>query len=688
MPTIESPRRTPVLPVSVCLGFGLLFVLAPALLVWFADRPVMPTALFAAGAYLVICGGYCGLWMLHEKRLENNTQALEVSGNDILKIFRDSSDIPYALITTSGVIKIVNKSLQNILGFPNPICNVPLGDISTLSVRELESVARVGTPDAHGTFPTKNLPLLALDNRTFRLSPYKVTIQRRAYYLTVFTDVTEFVRLSDKCQREDVAVAHVVLDNLDELTQYVRTSNRAAMGEVENVLKEYAASMDALLREYDRDKFMMMFSREQLDKSIAHGFDILEKIRSIKLGDNSFPVTVSIGISMVPGTMAQREEAAESALDIAMSRGGDQVVLRRPDGLTYYGGRVKPIPSNSSIMSRVNSQELCTLAAQADNVLIMGHHNPDFDCIGACIGLAFLCRHAAPDIDVNIITNRNDVNFRALSPILDGIPDADALFVDSETGMDLIRSGTLVVIADVNSMRVVEAPDVIPGVSQIAIVDHHRQVEAFGFTPVMNYIHPTASSACELVTEMVEQSPWNEALSREEANALLAGIMLDTKNFTQNTGTQTFAAVHFLYDRRAHTSVVRTCFRENIAERVLVSDLGAHAQIYRGCIAISRLVVDKDAGTAERIAASKAADSLLNINGVEASFCLMQCRNKCVLLSARSADRINVQLIAEKLGGGGHYGMAGAQLQDTSLDAAVAKLLDAIDEYMEQNHIS
>ncbi|MBQ7153306.1 MAG: DHH family phosphoesterase [Clostridia bacterium] len=682
----EAGRISPLIPLLTCGVFGFFFIIALILLSATTEVSIPFWGSLLAVVYFLICGGFCIVYIVRQKRVREQEEAYSSSAADIAAMFRYKVDIPYALISGRGVVKVVNKKLQDLLGFSSPICNVLFTDLfDSLPLSELASIApKIDSIHDLHPLPGEQLPIVTISGRSYELSPYRLKLQGQDFYFALFNDVTSYIQLSDKTYREDVAIAYIVLDNLEELAQYIRVSYRSATAEIENLLKQWALDVHGMLREYDRDKFLMAFSREELDKCIDNQFaDILESIRDVKLGDQSFPVTISMGIAMVPGTMQEREQAASAALDVAVQRGGDQVVLRKPEGFSYFGGRVKPIQSNTSIISRVNSGQFCALVKQAGNVLLMGHNNPDFDAIGSCIGLARLALSVPRQTpcDIRIIMDLTNDNFKTLQPLFQSLPEYEAMFIDREAGLDLIRSDTLLVMADVNSLKIVEAPDVANSVVNIAIIDHHRQVDVYGFTPVLSYIHPTASSASELAAEMLEQSPYSEMLKKEEATAILAGIMLDTKNFTHNAGAQTFAAVHYLYSRGAHTNVARWFFREQLDERLLTSDMSSHAQLYRDKFALAWQEVDHELSTKERIAVAKVADNMLTIVGVAASFAIIKSLDG-VAISGRSADTVNVQLILERLGGGGHFDMAGAQLTGASLEEAKDRLKEAIDDYL------
>ncbi len=697
----KTPRATAAdarLPFSLCYAIGVVLLSGLATLCYlsFPDSSLVLYSLILFFIYTLLGGCMLMAYLVRVHRLREVMDAAEDMTSEIDDVFKYVIDLPYAISDSRGNVKVINRALQDILGFRSPICNIPLSTFCTIGIQDIirstgesrevrfaRALSAGGEviPGAHG-FHIR----MGGDGRRYELIAYGMRLRGQDYYMITFHDVSDYLELREKMERENPIVAYIVLDNLQELAQYVRVSHRSAANEIENILKEWAAGMGGLLREYDRDKYLLVLSAEALQNCIEDNFSILNRVRQVKLGDNSFPVTISMGVAAVGGSFKEREEAASAALDIALQRGGDQVAIKRADGVSFFGGRVKTIQSNTSIISRVNANQLCALIAQAGNVIIMAHRNPDFDAIGACVGAARLAMCAAGNrkIDVRVVMNRECEDFRLCAEHLGNHAIYDDLFVDAHNALDLVRSDSLLILVDVNNVNIVEAPDVVKNVASIAIIDHHRQFEVFDFAPVLSYIHPTASSASELIAEMIEQSSFADALRKEEATLLLAGIMLDTKNFTHSTGAQTFSAVHYLYEKGAHTNVTRLFFYESLDEMITASDFGSRTRIYRGRIAITWLNTDTSRAEKinERVAAAKAADRLLTVRGIEASFALVSIGNS-VSISARSGDAINVQIIMEKLGGGGHFDMAGAQIKDATLMYACELLKQAIDEYLD-----
>jgi len=517
-------------------------------------------------------------------------------------------------------------------------------------------------------------------DRVFRIKGYKIVSQGKNYIITVWNERTELRSLAKKLADEETIIAYVMIDNLDELMQFVQEKYRSASAEVEAILKKWADSVGGILKEYERDKFIFLFEARYLDEFIEKKFDVLDRIREVRIGEGSMPVTVSIGISRVKGSLADKDHDAHASLDLALQRGGDQVVVKNAHNTEFYGGRTKTVQKRTKVRARVIANQLSLSMAKASNVLIMGHRNPDYDSIGACIGIARLAMFCG--VKANIVVNREDANIKPALSRVAALPEYASIFVDSITGQDMIHSDTLLVIVDVNNPAQFESPDIAENVGLVAIIDHHRKTGDYRREPVISYIEPSASSASELVSEMLEQALPMGSLHREEADVLYAGMLLDTKQFSRNTGVRTFSAALYLRSEGASPSEVQLFFKSGLDDFMREARFTMNVITYRQIFAIS--MSDSDGEAADRIAAAKAADKLLSVSGVMASFALVQIDGS-VHISARSAGNVNVQLILEKIGGGGYYESAGALLRDSSMTAALTSLKDAIDDYMKKN---
>ncbi len=695
------------LPAFLIAIEGLILLLAYILLCHHLD-PAYHTVggMILTGFYLVSVGAFLLIWSISYVRARRTDAEIAELNTEICDIFRYVVDVPYAVVSTDGLVKAVNGAMQDILGVSFAACNIPFSDICSIPAKRLMEQARnadaylqdytcENPPEANDTGMAARLP----DGKQYEIMSYIMRLRGENYYFLLFRDIDDYVLLTERYRLDLPVVGYIALDNLQELSQFIRVNYREATTRIETLLTEWAHDLHALLREYDRDKYMILMSNEQLDYCIQNHFEILDKVMSIHIGDNSFPVSISMGIAATNENMEQRSRSAYTALEVALQRGGNQVALRREQSgqLIYFGGAHKTMEADTAVSSRVAGQLLVQKIRAASNVLIMGHTNPDFDAIGACVGIARLvmcvleerAQKEGTEADFNnlhIITNTTCENFAICREELSALPVYNNLFVNRDAGMDLVRSNTLLVIVDVNNQKIFEAPDIPFKVSEVALIDHHILTGEPTYSPFLHYIEATKSSTCEIVAEILEQSPFSTALKKEEANVMLSGIMLDTNNFTRNAGSQTFAVTHYLYARGAHTAVVRKFFDEDLDKMQILSDFESRARLYRGNIAITWLSSRHSPTPQDRVAASRAADKLLSLKGVEAAFALVLSVNRTVIISGRSKGDINVQIILEKLEGGGHFDMAGAQLRDSTLSGACDQLKAAIDNYFEYDY--
>ena len=706
-----SPKKHPVargsmwvdlrIPFAITAAEGLLLLALMALMAYLKPDRLSLIAIAVPIFYLVTAGSVLLAYTLRYAAMKRAEEAAEQLSGDVYRMFRAEVDIPYAVVNGDGMVRVINASLQSILGFRSPVCNLPLSELCPgITAEQLTAAARPAGA-VGDDLPTVRPDLLTdgndtvvrlADGRRYRVDCYLMPRERDHYFFILFRDVNEYLELAEATDRERVVLAYIVLDNLQELTQFVRANYRATANLIEETLTAWVEGMHGMLREYDRDKYLALFSAEHLDACIRDGFSILDDIMNIRVGDNSFPLSVSMGIADIDGSMGDKERAASAALDMALQRGGNQVALQRRGvgGLSYFGGTHKTLESNTSISSRVSASLLEYRLSDCDRVLIMGHAAPDFDAIGSAVGAYRLCRSilaakGRDKVSVHIVTDKTCDTFAVCRSHLATLPEYEDVFIDKAAAQQLVNTRTVLIITDVNNPFIFEAPQLVScipavdGVSAIAVIDHHRLVGELPFTPFLHYIEPTKSSASEIVAEILQQSDYAETLHKEEANLLLSGIMLDTHNFTRSAGAQTFDVTYYLYSRNAHTNVAREFFNERIDELLVAGDFDAHTHIYDGVFAITRLSDDHTPDPGDRIAASKAADKLLSLRGVEASFAFAPV-GAGIAISARSKGKINVQIIMEKLEGGGHFDMAGAQVTG-GIHEAYELLISAIDEY-------
>ena len=519
---------------------------------------------------------------------------------------------------------------------------------------------------------------VTVNDRLYKLEGFKVTDDGEGLYIAMLSDITALTEAEKKYTDERVAVAYIAIDNVEDVLQYAEEQSRDAISVVNDKLKEFANSVNGVIKMYDNDKYIMFFESKHLDKCIEDRFEILDTIRDTRVGD-SVSITVSMGVSRIKGSLYERELAARDAIDMALQRGGDQVVYKTENSVEYFGGRTKSVYKRSNVRSRTFTNHLMALMARADNVVVMGHRYGDFDSFGASVGIAKICMQCG--VKVNIAIDLHDKNLRPCIKMLRDTKDYAQVFIDNADGLDVVGPDTLIVLVDHHAAERTQFTDIIKKVNNVVVIDHHRKLTELPEGCKLSYIEPSASSACELVTEMLETSISSQSLLKEVADVLLAGILLDTKQFTRNTGTRTFGAAQYLRGAGANPSDVYDLFKTSAEDLSKEARFHTAITIYNENIAIS--ACDGDTDESYRVIASKAADKMLTLQGIDAAFTLVRIGEQ-VHISGRSNGKINVQLILEKLHGGGHFDVAGAQVHSDSITGVLESLKLGIDDYLEQ----
>ena len=510
----------------------------------------------------------------------------------------------------------------------------------------------------------------------FTVYAYPHISNNTVFFIIVLTEDTERNEWITKHNDNLTHIAYIAVDNLNELAQSDQESYRIASNKVAAIIKEWATENGAFLKEYEREKYVSIISHKMLSEIEKKRFDLLERVSRVRIGSENLSVTISAGVSPETGGLEDKDRSAQYALEMALARGGNQAVVMG-ESPKFYGAKAITSLKRSGVRHRVFADKLMYRLQLCSNVIIMGHRNPDFDAIGSCIGLARLAMSIGKP--TNIIANTEDTNLRECFEKLIHIPEYEGMFVDAIEAQELLNSETLVICTDVNNPDNFEALNVAKNADYLFIVDHHRQSEK---TPdnCETLIVPSASSACELVSEILElELPENEKLHIEEADIMFAGILLDTKNFTRNTQVPTFGAAIYLRNSGADPNKAQALFKIDLDGFRTESAFSTDLEIYRDFIVIAK-ETGSESSPAKRITAAKTADKLLNIKKMRVSFVVARMLND-VFISARSDGSVNVQLIMETLKGGGHYNAAATMLKEISVDEAVEKLKEAITLY-------
>ena len=493
---------------------------------------------------------------------------------------------------------------------------------------------------------------------------------------TYWVDVTEFSLIRDQYQATRPVAAVLLLDNYDELMKNLTENQRSALvSEIDARLDEWVAESGGMLRRYQRERYLFIFDEQYLAKFIEDKFDILDAIHQV-VNPSGINATLSIGVGKDGENYRELFQFANLSIDMALSRGGDQAVIRNKFTFEFYGGRSKETEKRTKVKSRVMANALSALVSDSSQVFIMGHRSPDNDCIGAAAGVCALCRKNG--VPVHIIKEASPPPAQELIDRLAPLPEYQDCFLTAQEALLIADSRSLAVVVDTNRPDQVQAAELLESCNRVAVIDHHRRAATYIEGAALNYHEPYASSASEMVTELLQYIVEPNQILRSEAEALLAGIVLDTKNFTMRTGGRTFEAAAFLRRSGADTAEVKKLYQNDLADTVAKYALIQNAQLYRDHIALA--VSRQPVG---RIIAAQAADELLNIMGIDTSFGSAPEGDK-VNLSARSMGDTNVQVILEKLGGGGNAAAAGGQVSGKTVDEVAQELKEAIDQYFEK----
>ena len=495
------------------------------------------------------------------------------------------------------------------------------------------------------------------------------------FYMFYMIEVTDLKIKYDLYFDTRPVIIMILIDSYDEIVKNIKESERTQiLSDINRLLEEYVSKTNGMIERLERDKYFVVVEKQHFDKMKDARFPILDEAKNI-ITSERVPVTLSIGVSFQADTFEENELYARQSLEMSLGRGGDQVAIKTQNGFEFYGGISKGIEKRTKVKSRILASAMRELIEDSENILIMGHRFADLDAIGSAIGLARACK--CLNARVNIVVDRNRCLANTLIEYYEKFESGD-LFISPQNALDLINKNTALFVVDTHSPSFVESEDVYRECKNVVVIDHHRKMVNFIDNAVIFYHEPFTSSTSEMVTELVQYIGDNCKLESYHAEALLAGIMLDTKNFVMKTGVRTFEAAAFLKKCGADTVTVKKLFAGPMQDYKDKSKLVSSAEIYKKCaIVITDLV-----SNSMRVVAPQAADELLNITDVDASFVIFE-QNSAINVNARSMGGMNVQVIMEELGGGGHQTMAGAQIPNAKIDGVKRLLIKAIDEYYE-----
>lgn len=644
---------------GLLLGFFTLFYFAVTLSLYFYNKPV----------------------------IMNELVSFATQYGQIQKRLLRELELPHALLDDTGKVIWTNAAFENII-------HQPKGYSKTITSL-FPSITRDKLPDNEGVEEAQYE--LTYDSKEYIAKFKRISLKEMAensamieaegyegYLIAVYLfDETALHIALQEVDDQSLSVGLFYLDNYEEALESVEEVRRSLLiALIDRKINKYIAALDGIVKKLEKDKYLVVMRKKSVAQLQSARFDILEDVKTVNIG-NEMAVTLSIGVGLDGLTYAQNYEFARNAIDLALGRGGDQAVLKTPESIIYYGGKSQQVEKNTRVKARVKAHALKEIIAGKDKVLIMGHRMADVDSFGSAVGIYRIAQ--ALDRKAHIVLNDVSNTLQPLVDLFKNNPEYDSdMIVGSSQAMEIAGNNAVLVVVDVNRPSITECPDLLRVCKSIVVLDHHRQGTDTIENATLSYVEPYASSACEMVSEILQYTADNIKIRTEEADCMYSGIMIDTNNFMSKTGVRTFEAAAFLRRSGADVTRVRKMFREDAAEYKAKADAVSQAEIYRQSFAIS-VCLSEDVQSPTIIGA-QAANELLNIKGVKASFVLTDYQGK-IYVSARSIDEVNVQIIMERMGGGGHMSIAATQLEGISMAEAIGSLKSTIDTMIEEGAI-
>ena len=601
------------------------------------------------------------------------------------KLLREM-ELPYALLDDSGKVIWSNRAFDE-------LTHKKIGsNRSITSIFPEANHDRLNGEDDYGEFPVSyengeyvaRFRRIALDGM-IKHSDLVDSSDYEGYMTALYLFDETALRIALK-ENDDqsLAVALLYLDNYDEALESIEEVRRSLLTAlIDGKINKYISSLDGISKKLEKDKFLVILRKKSVKQLQDNKFDILDVVKSVNIG-NEMSVTISMGVGLDGLTYSQNYEFARAAIDLALGRGGDQAVVKTTDKITYYGGKSQQVEKNTRVKARVKAHALHEIITSKDRVLIMCHRLGDVDSFGASVGIARIAKTL--DRKAHIVLNEVSASLKPMRDLYMKQDDFEEdMLVTPEQAVDLAGTGAVLVVVDVNKPSITECPELLKMCKSIVVLDHHRQGTESIENATLSYVEAYASSACEMVTEILQYISDGIKLKAEEADIMYSGMMLDTNNFMTKTGVRTFEAAAYLRRAGADVSRVRKLFRDDANAYKAKADTVSHAVIYRDMFAIAPCSPVQSVQSPTEIGA-QAANDLLNIQGVKGSFVCTPYQDR-VYISARSIDEVNVQVIMERMGGGGHMNMAGAQIEGVSVEEAMAQLKYTLDTMLNEGDI-
>ncbi len=662
------------------VGLGILLVLLDILLCF-----VSSVAASIVAVFIVIYAFVCAM-MICYFRSRIIKEIVEFSSNysQVQRQLLYELSIPYCLLDNKGNILWMNASMQASINRKNDLnknISTIIPELSANVFRNFEDFKeiriafndrdyRVEMKRISADIITQGVNILAKDYNSSLV----------AMYMFDETDINQYIQ---KIRDERFVVGLVYIDNYEDALESVDDVRRSLfVGLVDKRVNKYFSAGAAIIRKLEKDKYLVVFRYKFLEKLLADKFSLVEDIKSVKVG-NEKTLTLSIAIGTGAADYARNYDIAKAAMDLALGRGGDQAVIKDGEKIYYYGGKSQQMEKNTRVKVRVKAHALRQILEANDNVLIMGHNLPDIDSFGSALGIYIIAKKFGKE--AHIVFGEISSSVRPfMNRFIDKEEYPDDMFIKKEEAENYLTASTVVIVVDVNRPQRTECPQLLDKCKTIIVFDHHRRSSDTITGAVLSYVDPYASSACEMVTEMIQYVDDGIKLKAFEADALYAGISIDTDGFNSKSGPRTFEAAAFLRRHGADVTRVRKMLRNDMNEYKAIASAVSKSEVYKSAFAIT--VFDGEGLESPTIGGAKAANQLLDISGIKASFVITQYEDK-LYISARSIDEVNVQLVMEKLGGGGHMSIAGAQLTNCTIQQAVNTIKLTLDNMLAEGEI-
>lgn len=632
--------------------------------------------------YLLACGV---MYFYMRPKIMSGMVEFAANYSQVQKQLLYNLSVPYCLLDNNGNVMWANKAMQDCIGIRKDFrrnINTVLPEVTPSIFPDSEE----GFKEIRLTFQERDykaeLKSIDSDSMAEGVDIIERSTDSSMYVMYLFdeTDINTYIQ---KLKDERCVVGLVYIDNYEEALDSTDDVRRSLLaGLIDKRVNKYFSSGSAIVRKLEKDKYIVVFRYNYLEKLMHDKFSLLEEIKSIKIG-NEMTITLSMGIGTGSAEYAKNYDVAKAAMDLALGRGGDQAVVKDGEKILYYGGKSQQMEKNTRVKVRVKAHALRQILDNNSNVLVMGHTLADIDSFGSALGIYIIARKLGKE--AHIVLGEITSSVRPfVNRFIDREEYPDDMLVKPEDAASYINASTVVIVVDVNRPQRTECPELLEKCKTVVVFDHHRRQSDTITGAVLSYVDPYASSASEMITEMIQYVDDNIKLKAFEADALYAGINIDTDGFNSKSGPRTFEAAAFLRRHGADVTRVRKMLRSNMNECKEIARAVGRAEIYKGAYAISTF--DGDGIDTPTVGGAKAANELLDISGIKASFVITPYEDK-IFISARSIDEVNVQLVMEKLGGGGHMSIAGAQLTDCTTDQAINKIKVTLDNMIKDGEI-